>query len=245
MTMPSRVTRRRSVFCPAVVASRSRAMSAGIGPCPAICAGSGLSGSSSASTGTSTCTSTATSRPVACPVSRLSRGDLHGEAGGEVVHPPHPQPFDPFTSEPLVDGGPLAGVEVRGDCDDPLNGGFGQLPGGEQLPDVVEPEVQVPGQVQPAAPVERRHPAGHGHLGHDLPLHLLGLHVADRGQRCGPGERELPYRRRFPRGRDVLRYLRRSNGVEQLTLAGRQRLEHMFEYGVTITIWVAGEERSR
>ena len=68
---------------------------------------------------------------------------------------PPAEPFDHFTGEPQVDGGPLAGVEMRGHCDDPQNRGLGQLSGGEQPPDVVEPEVQVPGQVQPASPVER------------------------------------------------------------------------------------------
>ena len=73
MMIPSRVTRRRRDFFPAVVASMSRAMSAGMGPCPAIWAGSGLVGSSRASTGMTIWTSTFMSRAVVCPVSRSTR----------------------------------------------------------------------------------------------------------------------------------------------------------------------------
>jgi hypothetical protein len=87
--------------------------------------------------------------------------DLDGEAGHEVVHPPHPEPLDRLRREPLVDGGPFGRVQVGGRRDDREHLVLRQLPGGEQLPHVIEPEVQVPRQVQPAASLERRHPARH------------------------------------------------------------------------------------
>jgi hypothetical protein len=62
----------------------------------------------------------------------LVGGDLHGQAGGQVVDPPYPEPLDPLGREPLVHRGPLGPVEVRGRCDDLLDLVLGQLPGGEQ-----------------------------------------------------------------------------------------------------------------
>ena len=71
------------------------------------------------------------------------------------MHPPHPEPLDPFTGEPLIDRGALGRVEVGGRGDDLQHRGLRQLAGGEQPPHVIEPEVQVPRQVQPPASVER------------------------------------------------------------------------------------------
>ena len=159
-------------------------------------------------------------------------GDLHGEAGGEVVDPPYPEPFDRLGCEPLIDGGPLGRVEVRGRGDDLQDLVLRHLPGAEEFPHVVEPEVQVPGQVQQPPSVERGHPARHRHLGDDLPLDLLGLHVADRGQRGSPQQREFAYRRRFPRRRNILSHLCGSNDVTQLPFTCREALDHVFDSSV-------------
>jgi hypothetical protein len=71
----------------------------------------------------------------------LVRGDLHGQAGGQVVHPPHPEPRDPLAGQPLVYRGPLDPVQVRGRRDDLQDRVLRQLPGGEQPPHVVEPHM--------------------------------------------------------------------------------------------------------
>jgi hypothetical protein len=155
--------------------------------------------------------------------------DLHGEAASEVVHPPHAEPLDRLRREPLIDRRPLGRVEVGGRRDDRQDRGLRQLAGGEQLPHVVEPEMQIPRQVQPTPSLERRHPARHRHRGHDLPLDLLGLHLADRGQRRRPREREFPYRRRFLCSSCVLRGLRLRNGVQQLPLTRRKGVDHVFD----------------
>ena len=84
----------------------------------------------------------------------LGRG-LHGEAGGQVVDPPHAEPLDRLRREPPVDRGPLRAVEVRSRGDDFEDLVLGQLPGGEQPPHVVESEVQVPRRVQAATSVKR------------------------------------------------------------------------------------------
>ena len=99
---------------------------------------------------------------------------------------------------------------------------------------MIELEVQVPGQVQPPAPVERGHPARHRHLGHDLAFHPLGLHVADRRQRLCPREREFADGRRFACGRGVLRDLGLRNGVEQLPLTCGEGVDHVFDSSATI-----------
>ena len=99
---------------------------------------------------------------------------------------------------------------------------------------MIELEVQVPGEVQPPAPVERGHPARHRHLGHDLPLDPLGLHVTDRRQGFCPRKREFADRRRFPRGRGVLRDLGLGNGVEQLPFTCGEGPDHGFDSRVSI-----------
>ena len=127
------------------------------------------------------------------------------------MHPPHAEALDRLGREPLIDGGPLGRVEVRCGGDDLQDFVLGQFPGAEESPDVVEPEVQVPRAVQPTAPLERRDPARHGHLGDDLPLDLLGLHITD-----------CPYGLGFSRGRSVLVDLSLGKCVKQLSLASRE-----------------------
>ena len=125
--------------------------------------------------------------------------DLHRQAGGEIVHPSQPQPLDRLRREPLIHSCPLGGVEVRRRRDDLEDLVLRQLPGGEQFPHMIEPQMQIPRQVQATSPLERRHPARHRHLGHDLPLDPLRLHIIERCQRRSPRECEFANRLSLPR----------------------------------------------
>ena len=157
------------------------------------------------------------------------------------MHPSHPEPLDPFAGQPLIHSGPLGRVEVRGRRDDLQDLVLRQFPGGEQPACMIQPEMQIPRQVQPAAPLERRHAARHRHLGHDLPLDLLRLDGTERRQGQGSGEREFTNGLRLPRSRGVLRDLRLGNGVTQLPLTHGQGVDHVFDFTVTIVECEAGK----
>ena len=109
-------------------------------------------GQPSAASRTRTCRPARAARALSCA---FSGATSMARSRVQVVHPPHPEPLDLSTGQPLIHRRALGRVEVGGRRDDLQDRVLRQLAGGEQFPHVVEPEVQVPRQVQSPASVER------------------------------------------------------------------------------------------
>ena len=175
----------------------------------------------------------------------LLGGDLHGQAGHEVVHPPHPQPLDRLRRRaarrprPARPGrGARSPRRPSGPCPPPAPRrrtapARDRAPGAGPAPGAAGggPGTATPGTPPPPRPRSSARPA--------------------RAPRRRPRSAPQPARARirvwprFPRGCGILRDLRRGNGVEQLPLTYRKGVEHVFDSSATIMEWEAENRKDQ